>query len=1306
MAKLYPPIVENTLDAFYGNSITVPFTLNRAVGMSQISGLSLIIKSTVTNDVVYESQTSTAFTSSQATFSINSSVLYAGGFYKIQIAFIDSSNNIGYYSGAAVAKYIGLPPIVEIQDDRAMNDVFIGIYHPQENADITEKLYSYNWILRNQDNEIVETTGEQLHNSAEDVGLEQVETYTPNISFSGEGTYTLTFEITTINGFHTSVTQIFYGSKDDSGYIPRNMELSATMDSENGYMQLSVRSIDPANTRQLIYGKFEIYKLSSKDNFKERYRIAYFQLQNQDIFDKTFKDFTVEAGVYYRYVLVQRNDYGIFSEDIWNVEGAVYAEYDNLFLFDGIRQLKVKFNPQVSSFKNTIYETKTDTIGGQYPFIFRNANTKYKELQISGLISYQMDEQNLFLNDDDFWLDIEEGESAKDKWTTSSLNSSNFTAEREFKLKVLDWLNNGQVKLFKSPAEGNYIVRLLNVSLTPNTTVGRMLHTFTATGYEVEDVNKYQFCQALTIDKTNTYVGYATTPLYDWPNFRIWDSNNNKINIDNTKYEIIGSPNLEYVVGVQFEDIKPRTRFKVTLERNGEEFNFIFMIGATGFYVIPSELGFHIKRIRLVSPSFNVDDFGKDIINNRGQVTYMYERQAKHNNFNDITGIRSNINVSAPMYATEMELEIDTPLTTIEGTPVYEYTKIADDPGWIEVAYFTKYQNIPKIRGVDYKVENDKYYDIKNNDELLTLDTIIGYPYYLGEQVPNFQLAENPVATGSSTQTIATEQAIYYNKLIKEEGNYSKNTESTLITSGLKGALLFLQQYDSKGVAVMTNVEDLIEEDSEETIYLMNPYYSQIGLSQNITFKINDETQSATQEITINFTKSAGNNSYNFQNMTIQDTSKITVNSIFISSSDDESNNYNNGILTVKVNNITYQMNINFNNSSITFIGEQQLWNPSNSSINKTISTTPNIYVDLYKLTPVTSASTADGDNQSSALRPQIIQKNFIPNKYYNVTNIDGEYYLKEEIQNVYQFSFELIQVFYPEDISKIKGKGHVAYDDIIENAGYSRTTRRITSNFDGAQDSELAGGAIKLSDEEVYYDEISMIDPNMENQPNITTLAETYFEPISTLWNGVWLNNLNSLYGIDSNTKVTGLIDLICNYYDKIDIYYQEALGDASGLYKYTLITKVEKTTVTETVNGVVTTKPAYEFSFIKNRDNLILKLEDINTDYFYVNYRIQAYTNYINRTTPGRNEFIIVFTDSPNHIQRFDLTNRLSYILSADDVGNEDFQNIAAIYLGSNVRGFITYKRKQYSYQALVDDSISIELTPDGQIIEGGSN
>jgi hypothetical protein len=53
----------------------------------------------------------------------------------------------------------------------------------------------------------------------------------------------------------------------------------------------------------------------------------------------------------------------------------------------------------------------------------------------------------------------------------------------------LDWLNNGKPKLFRSAAEGNYIVRLMNVSLSPNDTLGRMLHTFTATAYEIAEYN-------------------------------------------------------------------------------------------------------------------------------------------------------------------------------------------------------------------------------------------------------------------------------------------------------------------------------------------------------------------------------------------------------------------------------------------------------------------------------------------------------------------------------------------------------------------------------------------------------------------------------------------------------------------------------------------------------------------------------------------------------------------------------------------------------------------------------------------------
>ena len=49
----------------------------------------------------------------------------------------------------------------------------------------------------------------------------------------------------------------------------------------------------------------------------------------------------------------------------------------------------------------------------------------------------------------------------------TDLTGLNIQYERNFKLKVLDWLTNGRPKLMRSPTEGNYIVRLTNVSLSP-----------------------------------------------------------------------------------------------------------------------------------------------------------------------------------------------------------------------------------------------------------------------------------------------------------------------------------------------------------------------------------------------------------------------------------------------------------------------------------------------------------------------------------------------------------------------------------------------------------------------------------------------------------------------------------------------------------------------------------------------------------------------------------------------------------------------------------------------------------------------
>ena len=48
MAKLYPPTIPGTIPAFYtgsnGTSIEVPFSMNRAVGLSEFNGFALKIK--------------------------------------------------------------------------------------------------------------------------------------------------------------------------------------------------------------------------------------------------------------------------------------------------------------------------------------------------------------------------------------------------------------------------------------------------------------------------------------------------------------------------------------------------------------------------------------------------------------------------------------------------------------------------------------------------------------------------------------------------------------------------------------------------------------------------------------------------------------------------------------------------------------------------------------------------------------------------------------------------------------------------------------------------------------------------------------------------------------------------------------------------------------------------------------------------------------------------------------------------------------------------------------------------------------
>ena len=377
-----------------------------------------------------------------------------------------SGDIVGYYSDIGIAKYTTEPEVfIENLNKDTINPHvynYIGKYS-QINGDATEKVHSYCFNLY-QDNDLIKTTDWILHNSnLDENGYESFDLFSLEEDLDLDKIYYIEYKIKTNNNLMVSSgkypikQKVLYASDQLINILP-------ILNYENGYIELNFKSDKP------LIGDFIISKSDASSDFKKWHDIYTLNLRKDSINNFSFKDFDVAYNQTYKYAIAQTNKYNLLTEK--QISEPITVLFEDMFLFDGEKQLKIRFNPKVSSFKNYILETKVDTIGSKYPFFFRNGSVKYKEFPINGLISCLMDEEQLFM---------------ENEFVSTNLIDSNIYQEKEFKLKVLEWLSNGQSKLFKSPAEGNYIVYLMNVNLTPIDTLGRMLHSFSCNAYEIAD---------------------------------------------------------------------------------------------------------------------------------------------------------------------------------------------------------------------------------------------------------------------------------------------------------------------------------------------------------------------------------------------------------------------------------------------------------------------------------------------------------------------------------------------------------------------------------------------------------------------------------------------------------------------------------------------------------------------------------------------------------------------------------------------------------------------------------------------------
>lgn len=530
--NLYPPIISTWMPAFIRTSACrIYFSLSVYNSVEEIKNVQVIINNQNTNLSALDPKlypSGIKITSLQFDNSIEgedkyfitifpedleSGIFELNQFYKVQIRFtgtkaeqltdykkiamwlINNQKFFSEWSTVCLVKGIERPRISlkgfdsDNGDENALyvftSEVvdFIGKLYYQENGTLEkEYLKFYNIKIYNViDNSLVYDSGDIYTN-----------VYNPNeINYSlktalEDGvSYKVIFSYTTVNDYKSSVTYLFTIVQNTIGIL--NARITSTAEEDFGRIKINIVS----TVAEIFFGNLIIRRTSSKSNFTVWEDIHKVTIAEGKELDYTWYDYTVESGVWYRYCAQQCNSKGDRGAVI-TIRYPIMVIFDDMFLTRSDMQIRLRYDPSISSFKKTLLESRTETLGSKFPIIRRNGNVEYRQFPISGLITAFCDEEGLFLNKENIYEDsLEYYNNYND--INNIHEYKDFVYERNFREKVMDFLYENTIKLFRSTTEGNILIKLMDISFTPNQTLGRMLYSFTATAYEIDDCSLEKF---------------------------------------------------------------------------------------------------------------------------------------------------------------------------------------------------------------------------------------------------------------------------------------------------------------------------------------------------------------------------------------------------------------------------------------------------------------------------------------------------------------------------------------------------------------------------------------------------------------------------------------------------------------------------------------------------------------------------------------------------------------------------------------------------------------------------------------------
>ena len=414
-----------------------------------------------------------------------------------------------------------------------MNGVFAGSVvfgGTEETEKETETLKSFR-IKAYKNNQLVMDSGDQYTSSNKNPNEFQ---YISNYNFQDGETYSLSITFTT--QYDYVETKNYYFTLIQS-YYSNMPALNWNISSEEDLGRMKVEMSSEEN----FFGSFVIRRTSNKSNYSFWEDVHFGTYVKGEGFHYIWYDYTIENGYFYKYCVQKltkttSNNKTLIRRSKGEMEDNVHlASFNSTYLVGNEIQLNIKYNTQISSLSKIVQESKIETLGSKYPFIRKNGNMEYKEFSLSGLITLYMDELNESLvnicdstdktklekNGNDahtfasynnvFQFSSDAEIKKKEQKSLSEYNEKNNISkqndiiyEQKFRDKVLHFLQNNQVKLFKSPTEGNILVKLMNITLEPVDGLNRHLYNFSCTATEIDDFNLLN-CDKYNIQRIGEY---------------------------------------------------------------------------------------------------------------------------------------------------------------------------------------------------------------------------------------------------------------------------------------------------------------------------------------------------------------------------------------------------------------------------------------------------------------------------------------------------------------------------------------------------------------------------------------------------------------------------------------------------------------------------------------------------------------------------------------------------------------------------------------------------------------------------------